>query len=733
MLSTADTIATANINSAGGILVKRTCFLVFILSNFHYSFSQEAFQIRGYDLGRTSGLMSQIESAAENGMNMVTLSHDICMDWFDIDESFEAYAGYAKQLDLDIYFWNHVIERPPAEFVYGSTLLFDDPGLMQWLCKVYNEMMDKVPSMSGVVLSFTEAEWQIHRSSFEPEQGQENISTSLSPDERIRRVILTIYNTLNARGKKLIIRDFWRTNTESWYLWKALQSCPKDIMVYTKHKPNDFRYGYPANSTLGQYPDRMQILEIEIAKPDPEYYKNEYQLAKSLGVNGICPRWRVHSDEFRDLNNACYNVLAHDPDADITDVILKEGYTTNDIVAMSHYMESFRMVNYDWDFYLGKHLKIDESKMEERLHKGEGREIYTDDDLTNLYSRKLRGLEGIEAANELFDLKNAAIDSCIKWADTANSYDLKSLFWELKNFSQEYKPVIKSFVEKMYAENASAGTRKTPLPPDSVELQVISDKQIDISWRDNSDNEKFFKLERKDGEGLMRQIALLDANTTSFSDVNLKPGTEHSYRIRAYASIEDRWNSPYTYTKIATTTGTPVSEGPEIYFTLPVDNNNYFEGSPIIVNSVLNDPDSVIQSIDLLIDNTIECSSTTIPFEWSLDELTPGEYELTLNAYSNSDLITCSDIIQINVIENQTSVAKLANEFPLKVHYDRLSDQIVIENITTTTAVEVYNSMGNLIHRDAVSTDKNFIDASIINESGVVIIRIEGGSTKILL
>lgn len=537
------------------------------------SYSQ-AFQIRGYDIGRTTDIIGEIDDAAANNMNVVTLSHDVCMDWFDIDQSFETYASRAVSQGLEIYFWNHVIESPPREFVVGGELQFDDPGLMTWLSSVYNNMMDDVPSMTGVVLSFTESEWQIHRSPFEDEQGQESINTTLEPVQRLERVIMTIYNTLNARGKKLMIRDFWRTNTETWYLWEALQNCPNDIIVYSKHTANDFRYGYPPNMSLGKYPNNPQIMEIEPSKPDPEYYKSQYQLARDLGMQGVVPRWRVGSNDLRDLNNECWKVLAHNPDADLNPIILANGYTQNDIESMSHFMETYKLANYVWGFYLGKHNTIDVSKMEERLHKGEGREMYTIEAETNDNTRRIRGLAGLAAADDAAAEKQQAVDLCDYWGPYADNSSITSEYKELGLFAARHKTAIKDFITDMYAEQNPPTASSAPSPPSNLQVSSSGD-HIAISWNDNSINEDNFKVERQDDDGIMHQIALLPAGTTSYADYDVQPGVTYTYRVRAYVDITDRWNSPYTYNQIITFGG-----GGTTYYSLTTSINGQGSVSP---------------------------------------------------------------------------------------------------------------------------------------------------------
>ena len=76
--------------------------------------------------------------------------------------------------------------------------------------------------------------------------------------------------------------------------------------------------------------------------------------------------------------------------------------------------------------------------------------------------------------------------------------------------------------------------------------------QVNLAWTDNSDNEDSFKVERCGGAGCaaFTQIARLDANTTTFSNIYLPAGTTYRYRVRASNS---GGNSDYSNEAEATT------------------------------------------------------------------------------------------------------------------------------------------------------------------------------------
>ena len=74
-----------------------------------------------------------------------------------------------------------------------------------------------------------------------------------------------------------------------------------------------------------------------------------------------------------------------------------------------------------------------------------------------------------------------------------------------------------------------------PVAPSNLTLNVVSSSQITLTWKDNSDNEESFKIERKTGtSGSYAEIKTVSANTTTFPDNGLDDGTQYYYRVRAY-------------------------------------------------------------------------------------------------------------------------------------------------------------------------------------------------------
>jgi hypothetical protein len=116
----------------------------------------------------------------------------------------------------------------------------------------------------------------------------------------------------------------------------------------------------------------------------------------------------------------------------------------------------------------------------------------------------------------------------IKYSDTGLSGDT-TYYYRVRAYSDSG--------DSSYSNEASATTPLQTIPnaPSSLDAVTISSVQIDLSWRDNSDNESGFKIERKTGAGVSyRQVAIVGRNINTYSDTSLIEDTTYYYRVRAY-------------------------------------------------------------------------------------------------------------------------------------------------------------------------------------------------------
>jgi hypothetical protein len=87
-----------------------------------------------------------------------------------------------------------------------------------------------------------------------------------------------------------------------------------------------------------------------------------------------------------------------------------------------------------------------------------------------------------------------------------------------------------------YSNIAFATTLTPPAAPSNLKATAVSRSQINLTWNDNSNNEKTFAIERCRGATCTNfaLIANVAANKTSYSNTGLSRNTTYRYRIRAY-------------------------------------------------------------------------------------------------------------------------------------------------------------------------------------------------------
>ncbi len=84
-------------------------------------------------------------------------------------------------------------------------------------------------------------------------------------------------------------------------------------------------------------------------------------------------------------------------------------------------------------------------------------------------------------------------------------------------------------------------TESVPLPPDSLRVERVSDTELYLVWRDRSNNEDWFEIQRSDSLAVARDTAraawdsagYVYQNTSTWLDKGLAPCTKYLYRVRA--------------------------------------------------------------------------------------------------------------------------------------------------------------------------------------------------------
>ena len=113
------------------------------------------------------------------------------------------------------------------------------------------------------------------------------------------------------------------------------------------------------------------------------------------------------------------------------------------------------------------------------------------------------------------------------------------------NYATPYTATITTGVKDLAGNAMTADyswgfttTSPSPASPITFTAKAISSSDIILTWRDISDTEKGFKIERKmgtcDSGNDWSEIITVGADVRTYTDTGLSPHTQYSYRVRAY-------------------------------------------------------------------------------------------------------------------------------------------------------------------------------------------------------
>lgn len=249
-------------------------------------------EIRGWNIltKNKKKALQTIEKASEYNINQLQLSHDVIMNLRQVRDTVK--LGLIKYLTdqahqhgiEDVVLWDHALyglDYYPAKFKTApdGTIDLDNPAFWDWFRDDYRDMLNKVPEIQGLVLTFIET----------GARAEDQYSLKLKTnEEKIAAVVDAVAHVvINERHLKLYLRTFSYTQKEYGNVIAAIDHVKNpDVVLMMKETPHDFFLTHPNNPFVGKIA-RPTIVEFDcgnefsgqgvIANTWPEYISRRWK------------------------------------------------------------------------------------------------------------------------------------------------------------------------------------------------------------------------------------------------------------------------------------------------------------------------------------------------------------------------------------------------------------------------------------------------------------------------
>lgn len=234
--------------------------LLFSLSCVNQERIEEKIKIQGWNIltDHTPTAERTIEASKNYKVNHLQLSHEICHDLKDVKHQWNrnivnSLTKKAHEAGIaEVVVWDHALYKLdyyPNRFKIKETgkLNLDNPGFWKWFKADYRKMLDKIPEVNGIVLTFIETGARVEN------QHSEILQT---PQEKLAALVDSVASiVVDERNLKLYIRSFMYNRSELNNLMQCFEliKCP-DIVVMAKETPHDFFITHPVSWWIQDIP-----------------------------------------------------------------------------------------------------------------------------------------------------------------------------------------------------------------------------------------------------------------------------------------------------------------------------------------------------------------------------------------------------------------------------------------------------------------------------------------------
>ncbi|SHE53043.1 hypothetical protein SAMN05444274_101609 [Mariniphaga anaerophila] len=248
--------------------------------------------IRGWNiLSNNIGMASRaIDACPDYEINHLQLSHDLMMDLKDVRENPRKLMNTRKlikdahELGINnVFIWDHALyslDYYPDKFKNKDGLInLDNPGFWKWIKDDYRSMLDSVPGISGIVLTFVETGAQVE------EQFSEVLKTE---SEKLASLVDSVASVIiDERGLELYIRTFTHAPKALGFMIGCVNLVKHpDVKVMTKEVPHDFFLPHPVSDFIYKF-DKEMLIEFDLGH---EY--NGQGVVASILPETTIERWK---------------------------------------------------------------------------------------------------------------------------------------------------------------------------------------------------------------------------------------------------------------------------------------------------------------------------------------------------------------------------------------------------------------------------------------------------------
>ena len=235
-----------------------------------------------------------IDSSSHYGINHLQLSHKIVMDLRHAKNPERAamvnrLTKRAHESGIDeVCIWDHALyylDYYPKKFRTGpdSLINLDNPEFWQWIKNDYREMLDLVPEIDGIILTFIETGAHVE------DQYSEIYKTE---EEKLAAMVDTLASVIiDERNLQLYVRTFVYNKAELSSMLKCINLVknPK-LRVMTKEVPHDFFLTHPVAEFV------QQIKFPTIIEFDAAHEYNGQGIVASAFPEVHLRRWNYYKD-----------------------------------------------------------------------------------------------------------------------------------------------------------------------------------------------------------------------------------------------------------------------------------------------------------------------------------------------------------------------------------------------------------------------------------------------------